>query len=257
MRNKRAAGAALSSAGATAITLSALGMPAVQLAGGVASNPLPVPPEHMRQAVIHPAEHTVRRTTMTAYVTVRPGDTLWGIAQRLFHKGSLWPRLYAANEKTVGSNPNFITAGEKLRPVLAARGAFGGSAPVIVPARDVASTAVPEHQAGAAAVAAPSTSISGTLSCSGLEQLWEVAGGSPALAETMAAIAMAESSGQEFATNHDSNGTTDEGYWQINTSNGDATYDPLGNARAAVYIEGQQGLGAWVTYAEGLYVGRC
>lgn len=97
------------------------------------------------------------------------------------------------------------------------------------------------------------TGLSGTLGCAGLGQLWLAAGGSPALEHTMEGIAMAESSGRQFATGS----AGEEGYWQINPVNGSATYDPLGNARAAVAIQGSQGLGAWTTYSGGLYAGRC
>ena len=98
----------------------------------------------------------------------------------------------------------------------------------------------------------------GTLSCTGLEKLWEAAGGSPGAAFMAAEIATAESSGQQYSTDHDSNGSTDEGYWQINTVNGDATYDPMGNARAAVQIS-HNGTNwrPWVTFQKGTYQGKC
>lgn len=87
-----------------------------------------------------------------------------------------------------------------------------------------------------------------------LEGLWNQAGGDPSKAAIMAAIAMAESSGNSQATNHNSNGTTDEGLWQINTVWPQyQTFDPLGNAKGAVAIEQQQGLDAWSTYNSGAY----
>ncbi len=48
-----------------------------------------------------------------AYV-VRPGDSLWAIAQRYYGAGSLWPLLYAANADRI-HNPNLIYPGEVLR----------------------------------------------------------------------------------------------------------------------------------------------
>ena len=66
---------------------------------------------------------------------------------------------------------------------------------------------------------------------------------------------MAESSGRQFAT-----GTVGErGYWQINPDHGSlSTYDPLGDARAAVIISGD---GAnwtpWTTFTSGAFQGRC
>jgi len=93
---------------------------------------------------------------------------------------------------------------------------------------------------------------------SSLAQLWIQAGGNPALANTMAAIAMAESSGVVDATNSNTNGTIDRGLWQINSvhSQFDAQRlltDPLYNAQAAVAVEKSQGLGAWTTYTSGAY----
>ena len=93
---------------------------------------------------------------------------------------------------------------------------------------------------------------------SSLAQLWIQAGGSPALANTMAAIAMAESSGNPNATNNNSNGTVDRGLWQINSVHSQfdpnrLLTDPLYNAQAAVAIEKSSGLGAWTTYTSGAY----
>ena len=74
-----------------------------------------------------------------------------------------------------------------------------------------------------------------------------------------AEIATAESGGQQYATDNDSNGTMDRGYWQINSIRGaQSTYDPAGNARAAVQIS-RDGTNwtPWVTYNTGAYQGQC
>ena len=97
--------------------------------------------------------------------------------------------------------------------------------------------------------------LSGTLGCSGLEQLWEEAGGNPGEAFMAAEIAMAESGGYQYAHSP----TDDFGYWQINAVNGSlATYDAYGNARAAVIIshDGTDWY-PWTTYTSGAYYGRC
>jgi hypothetical protein len=59
------------------------------------------------------------------------------------------------------------------------------------------------------------------------------------------------------AIDHDSNGTTDYGLWQINSVHG---YNPqelldnaMYNAKAAVAVFKSQGLGAWTTYTSGAY----
>ena len=62
------------------------------------------------------------------------------------------------------------------------------------------------------------SSLSGTLGCSGLEALWEAAGGSHGEAFMAAEIAMAESGGRQYALSP----TNDYGYWQINGSHGPA-----------------------------------
>jgi hypothetical protein len=96
----------------------------------------------------------------------------------------------------------------------------------------------------------------GTLGCSGLEQLWEAAGGPPSAASLAASVAMAESSGQQYATSS----TDDVGYWQINTPvwGSLATTDPMGNARAAVQISHDgSDFSPWTTYQTGAYAGRC
>ena len=58
-------------------------------------------------------------------VTVRPGDSLWLIAQHgLGHDasdaqiGAEWPRWYAANRSVIGDNPNLIQPGQHLEPPL-------------------------------------------------------------------------------------------------------------------------------------------
>ncbi len=101
--------------------------------------------------------------------------------------------------------------------------------------------------------------MSADLSFSQLEQLWTQAGGAPSMAPLMAAIALAESSGNPDSVNAtDNNGTqTSWGLWQI--SNGTHNppspdiLSPLGNAKAAVGKVNSQGLTAWGTYTSGAY----
>lgn len=97
-------------------------------------------------------------------------------------------------------------------------------------------------------------------SFSQLEALWVEAGGPSAVAPVMAAIALAESSGNPNAVNaKDPGGSV--GLWQINGAAWpqlSATYnlaDPLQNAIAAVDVYRAQGLSAWSTYNNGAYAG--
>jgi hypothetical protein len=99
----------------------------------------------------------------------------------------------------------------------------------------------------------------GSKDCAQLEQLWDAAGGNPSRAFMAAEIATAESSGQQYATLVDSNGTVDRGYWQVNSIWGPlSTYDAYGNARAAVSIshDGTDWT-PWVTFDNSLYQGKC
>jgi LysM repeat protein len=194
--------------------------------------------------------------------TVQSGNTLSGITQRFYGKDANWRSLYAANEAAI-SNPNMIYVGEELRLPRHL------PAPVAVPAATPASggsthtTAyTPRHASSSTASGTSSdasttttTNLAGTLSCSGLEALLVSAGGSAAAEVTAASIAMAESGGNQFAT-----GTVGErGYWQINPVNGAlSTYDPYGNARAAVIMSADgSNWSPWTTYTSGAYAGRC
>lgn len=99
------------------------------------------------------------------------------------------------------------------------------------------------------------STLSGTLGCLGLEQLWKTAGGNPADAFMAAEIAMAESGGNQYALSP----TSDYGYWQINASNGAlATFNAYGNARAAITLSANgTNWSPWTTYTSGAYAGRC
>jgi LysM repeat protein len=207
--------------------------------------------------------------------TVRGGDTLSEIAARVYHNPSEWQAIYRANAGKI-SNPNVIYVGERLSipvnpaavtPVYQpkhAKPATGtvtqtSSAKSGTPSGSSSERAT--HRVGGRTTPKPSapktTSIpSGTLSCSGLERLWDAAGGNPAHAFIAAEIAMAESGGRQFAHSP----TNDFGYWQINGVHGPsmATYNPLGNARAAISISADgTHWGAWTTYTSGAYQGRC
>lgn len=114
--------------------------------------------------------------------------------------------------------------------------------------------------AATATSATPGGAVSGgTLSCTGLEHLWKAEGGSPSAAFMAAEIATAESSGQQNSTNHNTNGTVDRGYFQINSTWGAlSTYDPAGNARAAIQISHNgSDWTPWMTYDSGAYQDKC
>ena len=172
--------------------------------------------------------------------TVQPGDTLSSIAERYYHNPGDWQWIYNANRSTI-SNPDSIYAGERLTIP------YG------------ATSYTPRHATStpqATVLTSAATGLSGTLSCSGLETLWEDAGGSHAGAFMAAEIAMAESGGNQYALSP----TNDYGYWQINGSHGpaEATFNPIGNAQAAIAISNDgTDWSPWTTYVTGAYVGRC
>ncbi|MFE8945799.1 transglycosylase family protein [Streptomyces sp. NPDC007856] len=59
-----------------------------------------------------PAGHTNRSESRgTGGYTVREGDTLSAIAER---HGTTWQRIYAANKKVIGDDPNLIVPGQRL-----------------------------------------------------------------------------------------------------------------------------------------------
>jgi LysM repeat protein len=183
----------------------------------------------------------------TRTYTVRTGDTLSAIAKRFYGSSAAWAWLYHVNSSVV-KNPNSIYAGQVLK----------------IPAGPPANAAsyTPKHAkaltttARTTTLTSSATKLSGKLSCSGLEALWEAAGGARGEAFIAAEIAMAESGGNQFALSP----TNDYGYWQINGSHGPAmaTFNPVGNAKAAIAIsDNGRNWGAWTTYTSGAYAGRC
>jgi LysM repeat protein len=174
----------------------------------------------------------------TRTYTVRSGDSLSKISERYYGNSADWTWIYDANKAKV-SDPNEIYVGESL------------TIPYSAPST---SSYTPKH--AKAVVLTSSTTLSGTLGCTGLEQLWESAGGSHAEAFMAAEIAMAESGGRQYALSP----TNDYGYWQINGSHGpaEATFNAYGNARAAIAISDDgTNWSPWTTYTSGAYEGRC
>jgi hypothetical protein len=216
------------------------------------------------------AKHSAR--VKSSHYKVRGGDTLSTIAQHFYDKATDWGYIYHENDKKI-SDPNLIYVGETL------------FIPGKVPADYKLADYMPKHAAPVVATTATTATVtasttsnsnsgdsgtvvvqsstgtgtsgglSGTLGCSGLEQLWDSAGGNPADAFMAAEIAMAESGGNQYALSP----TDDYGYWQINVSNGAlATFNAYGNARSAIILSDDgTNWSPWTTYTEGLYVGRC
>lgn len=88
-----------------------------------------------------------------------------------------------------------------------------------------------------------------------LEGLWINAGGNPVFAPIAAAVAMAESGGNPDAFNASDPAGGSRGLWQINGVHGaQSTFDPMGNARAAVQISNNgSNWQPWSTFTNGSY----
>ena len=222
-----------------------------------------------------PARHAA--VARAVQYKVRGGDSLSAIASRYYHNAAAWKYLYHANDKTV-ANPNLIFVGEELvipasAPAhytvtdYAPKHAKAAGAAVTLPreATDVSTSARTARTASGRAATIGGTAgggsvviqrtAQGSYSCSGLEQIWEQAGGSPGDATMAAEIAMAESGGNPNAISP----TDDFGLWQINASNGAlATLNPFENARSAVIMSDDgANWNAWTTYHSGAFSGRC
>jgi LysM repeat protein len=218
--------------GAVAVAGVLVAAPQAHAAVGAPARPVAVAAPARTDALVRPDQPASRS------YTVRPGDTLSSIAERFYHNPADWQFLQKINAAEV-KNPDLIFAGEVLS----------------VPSDPPATMAYTPKHATRTAVLTSSTTLSGTLGCAALEELWEQAGGSAGQAVTAASIAMAESSGQQFATG----AAGERGYWQINPDHGAlSTYDPLGNAKAAVAISDDgTNWTPWTTFTSGIYRGRC
>lgn len=183
-RPPRARLTALTAAAIAALT--AAFCAALAIGGHAARTSAPAPAATRVTAV---AAAVVSRGTPPRAYTVRPGDTLSGIAARLCGQARDWTGIYHASRGTVGPDPNQITAGERLAiacydpPALLS---LGRAAP-----RPAARTA-------ARAAALPAT---GTYSYTALENLWITAGGPAWAAPHAASIAICESGGNPRAYN--------------------------------------------------------
>ena len=101
---------------------------------------------------------------------------------------------------------------------------------------------------------------SGTLSKGQIMSLWTANGGNPTVANTAAAVALAESSGRTGVLSSNPDGGTNVGLWQLDTRGVGSGYsveqlrDPATNARVTVMgsLNGAN-WGPWQTYVEGTY----
>ena len=234
--------------------------PAVAIAGALVALPQSAHAEVKTPAkatAVTGQAHTVQAHTVQAHTTalvkkaqpasstytVRSGDTLSEIAAKFYGNPAHWTWIYAANRAKI-HNPNSIYVGEKL------------TIPNHAPTGTTSYSAKHAKKPATTVLTSSAKKLSGNLGCSGLEALWKAAGGAPGSAFIAAEIAMAESGGRQYAHSP----TNDFGYWQINGGHGPrmATYNPLGNAKAAIAISSNgNNWRPWTTYVTGAYRGRC
>lgn len=210
-------------------------IPAVVLVGALtAAVEMPASSNPARSAVITHPDIRARRN-----IQARPGTLAsWGVRASL-HTPAWLARLAGADRSARAA-----------RPQPAAQPHASPPQPSSAPHPPVAGrSAAPSSQP------VPGGALQGTLGCSGLEALWRSAGGSPSHEVTAASVAMAESTGNQYATGP----FGERGYWQINPDHGVlSTYDAYGNARAAIIISGDgTNWSAWTTYIDGAYLDRC
>jgi hypothetical protein len=218
---------------APAVALASAVVVAPSHAGGIAARAAAVA-EATTDAYTRPATPAAAETRY--WYRVRPGDTLTAIAEHAYgwkHPGR-WVWIYNDNRSRI-ADPNDIYVGQSLR--IPDRNPGGGSAPITTTGYGYPS---------------------GYLSCYGLEELWDDAGGAHWAAFTAAEIAEAESGGYQYAYDPVGGGT---GYWQIDAASWApwlATFNAYGNARAAVIIshDGDDWY-PWVTWTDGAFRGRC
>jgi phage tail protein X len=219
---------------AMAIAGALVAMPQAHAAAKAPAKTTTVAEQATTDALVRTAHHAGRS------YTVRSGDTLSSIAKRFYGNTARWRWIYDANRSKI-SNPNQIYAGETL------------TIPYAAPST---SSYTPRHARGGTTLTSSAQRVHGRYTCAGLETLWRQAGGRSSQAFIAAEIAMAESGGNPWAHSP----TNDFGLWQINGGHGPrlATYDPLGNARAAVAISSNgHNWFPWTTYTSGAYRGRC
>ncbi len=210
--------------------------PAIAVAGALTVGPQLhrlAPPKPVRATGpvrLDAATHVTART-----YTVKSGDTLSGIAKRLYGQASAWPWLYHVNGAVV-ADAGVIYAGQVLNvPLEPAAGFAAHSAPKgDAPYR-------PRHAAAPAHAVAPMAQ-NGTYSYAALETLWIQAGGDPAHEAFAACIAEHESGGNPGAVSP----TSDYGLWQEH--NDPAALDPVVSARTAVQMSSDgTSWSAWTT----------
>ncbi len=67
-----------------------------------------------QNAEVEKGQTRVDNTVKPKTYTVKSGDCLWNIAKKYYSNGSEYKKIYEANKKIIGGNPNLIYAGQIL-----------------------------------------------------------------------------------------------------------------------------------------------
>jgi LysM domain/Transglycosylase SLT domain len=197
-------------------------MAASAVAVGAGVSQMPATAQAAQQAPSHPVS--------PASYTVSSGDTLSQIAENQLGDAGLWPRIAHRNglASTVIYPGEVLSLGEGAAPSLS-------HAPASFHHAAYRSAYQPHYNLAVSENA-------GSYSFSGLENMWEAAGGSSATAPRAACIAEHESGGRSGAVSP----TNDYGLWQIHDD--PAALSPAVSAAAAVRMSGNgANWGAWTT----------
>ena len=88
-----------------------------------AGRPCATSSEHTTESAPGPGAARRTRVDQDGEIVVRRGDTLWSLAERHLGPGvtdgeivAEWPRWFAANRAVIGSDPDLLLPGERLRP---------------------------------------------------------------------------------------------------------------------------------------------
>ena len=65
-------------------------------------------------AAVETKRETREPPKVSQLYTVKKGDCLWAIAKRFYGNGSLYTRIYSANQGIIGGDPNRIYPGQVL-----------------------------------------------------------------------------------------------------------------------------------------------
>jgi nucleoid-associated protein YgaU len=80
----------------------------------VVARSVPASPSPAARSTPAPGEPTPVPAVAAEYI-VQEGDTMRGVAEKVYGDANLWPRIYDANRDLIGANPDAVQVGMHLR----------------------------------------------------------------------------------------------------------------------------------------------